>query len=106
MISHEKLKKENKWSRLVVSNSATPWTVAHQAPPSMEFSRQQYWSGLPFPAPGDLPDPGIEPRSPALQADALPSEPPGKPQFTPITLFCLHLTGISKEHFSYARILL
>ena len=56
-----------------------PWTVAHQAPPSMGFSRQEYWSGLPFPSPGDLPDPGIEPRSPALQADALTSEPPGKP---------------------------
>ena len=58
---------------------ATPWTIACQAPPSMEFSRQEYWSGLPFPSPGDLPDPGIQPRSPALQADAsLPSEPPGK----------------------------
>ena len=45
------------------------WTVAHQAPPSMGFSRQEYWSGLPFPSPGDLPNPGIEPRSPALQAD-------------------------------------
>ena len=58
---------------------ATPWTVAHQAPPSMGFSRQEYWSGLPFPSPGDLPDPGIKPRSPALEADALTSEPPGKP---------------------------
>ena len=58
---------------------ATPWTVAHQAPPSMGFSRQEYWSGWPFPSPGDLPDPGIEPRSPTLQADALTSEPPGKP---------------------------
>ena len=57
---------------------ATPWTVAYQAPQPMEFSRQEYWSGLLFPSPGDLPDPGIEPRSPALQADALPSEPPGK----------------------------
>ena len=57
----------------------TPWTVAYQAPPSMGFSRQEYWSGLPFPSLGDLPDPGIEPRSPALQADALTSEPPGKP---------------------------
>ena len=57
---------------------ATPWTVAYQAPLSMEFSRQEYWSGLPFPSPGDLPDPGIEPGSPTLQADALPSEPPGK----------------------------
>ena len=51
---------------------ATPWTVAHQAPPSMEFSRQEYWSGLPFPSPGDLPNPGIEAESPTLQADALP----------------------------------
>ena len=58
---------------------ATPGTVAYQAPPSMGFSRQGYWSGLPFPSPGDLPDPGIEPESPALQADTLPSEPPGKP---------------------------
>ena len=57
---------------------ATPWTVAYEAPPSMGFSRQEYWSGLPFPSPGDLPDPGIEPRSPAVQADALPSKPPGK----------------------------
>ena len=59
---------------------ATPWTVAYQAPLSMEFSRQEFWSGLPFPSPGDLPNPGIEPGSPALKADALPSEPPGKPQ--------------------------
>ena len=58
---------------------ATPWTVADQAPPSMGFSRQEYWSGLPFPSPGDLPDPEIEPRSPTLQAHALTSEPPGKP---------------------------
>ena len=56
---------------------ATPWTVAYQAPPSMGFSRQEYWSGLPFPSP-DLPNPGIEPGSPTLQADALPSKPPGK----------------------------
>ena len=53
---------------------AIPWTVAYQAPPSMEFSRQDYWSGLPFLSPGDLPNLGIEPRSPTLQADALPSE--------------------------------
>ena len=58
---------------------ATPWTIAHQAPRSMGFSRQEYWSGLPFPSPGDLPDLGIEPRSPTLQADALTSGPPGKP---------------------------
>ena len=55
-----------------------PWTVAYQAPPSMDFSRQEYWSGLPFPYPGDLPNPGIEPGSPALQADALTSDPRGK----------------------------
>ena len=57
----------------------TPWTVAYPAPPSMEFSKQEYWSGLLFPPPGDLPNPGIEPGSPTLQADALLSEPPGKP---------------------------
>ena len=57
---------------------ATPWTVAYQAPPSMGFSRQEYWSGLPFPSPGDLSNPGIEPGSPEFQADALTSEPPGK----------------------------
>ena len=56
-----------------------PWTVAYQAPPSMGFSRQECWSGLPFPSSRDLLDPGIEPGSPALQADALPSEPSGKP---------------------------
>ena len=55
---------------------ATLWTVAHQASPSMGFSRQEYWSGLPFPFPGDLPDPGIKPSSPAVEADALTSEPP------------------------------
>ena len=54
---------------------ATPWTVAYQASPSMGFSRQEYWSGLPFPSPRDLPDPGIKPGSPALEADALTSEP-------------------------------
>ena len=58
---------------------AIPWNEAYQAHPSMEFSRQEYWSELPFPSPGDLPDLGIEPGSPALQADSLPSEPPGKP---------------------------
>ena len=57
---------------------ATLWTIARQAPLSMGFSRQEYWSGLPFPSPGDLPNPGIESGSPALQADALSSEPPGK----------------------------
>ena len=54
----------------------TPWIVAYQAPPAVGFSRQEYWSGWPFPSPGDLPYPGIEPGSPVLQVDALPSEPP------------------------------
>ena len=66
-----------------VRHFATPWTVAYHAPPSMEFSRQEYRSGLPFPSPGDLPDPGIKPGSSTLQADTLPSEPPPliPPQF-------------------------
>ena len=58
----------------------TPWTVAHQAPLSIGFSRQAYWSGLPFPSPGDLPNPGVEPRSPALQSDSLPLSHLGSPQ--------------------------
>ena len=65
-------------SRSVMSDSVTTWTVARQAPLSMGCFRQEYWSGLPFPSPGDLPNPGIEPRSSALQADSLPSESPGK----------------------------
>ena len=73
--------KERKKVKLLsrVQLFATPWTVAHQPPLSMGFSRQEYWSELPFPSLGDLPDPGTEPGSPALHADALPSEPPGKP---------------------------
>ena len=71
----------------------TPWTVAHQAPLSMGFSRQEYWSGLLCLPPGDLPNPGIEPRSPALQADSLPSEPPGKPKNTRVGSLSL-LQGI------------
>ena len=65
-----------------------PWTVAHQAPPSMGFSRQEYWSGLLFPSPGYLPNPGIKPRSPTLQPDALTSEPSGKPLY-PLLLLLL-----------------
>ena len=64
---------------LTLCDQPTPWTVAHQAPLSMRFSRQESWSTLPFPSPGDLPDPGIKPGLPALQADSLPSEPPRKP---------------------------
>ena len=72
---------QNCVSHSVMSDSLRPHgTVAHQAPLSMGFSGQEYWSGLPFPSPGDLPNRGIKPRSPALQADALSSEPPGKPQ--------------------------
>ena len=66
---------------------ATPWTVAHQAPLSLEFYRQEYWSGLPFPSTEDLPDPGIKPMSPALQADSLPSESPRKPIYKNTYLF-------------------
>ena len=66
---------------------ATPWIIACQAPLSMEFFRQEYWSGLPLPSPGHLPGPGIKPKSPTLQADSLPSEPPGKPTI--------------KRHFKY-----
>ena len=74
----------------------TPWTVAYQAPPSMGFSRQEYWSGLPFLSPGDLSNPGVEPGSPSFQADALTSEPltPGKP------LGSLSQTQLSTFHFT------
>ena len=68
-----------------------------QAPPSMEFSRQEYWSGLPFPSPGNLPDPGIEPRSPSLQTDVLPSEPPGKQ--AQIFLLLLLNMATRRQHF-------
>ena len=71
---------EVKWKSFsCVQLFATPWTVACQAPLSMEFSRQEYWGGLPFPIPEDIPNPGIKPGSPILQADSLLSEPPGKP---------------------------
>ena len=70
---------------------STPWATAYQAPPPMGFSRQEYWSGVPLPSPGDLPNPGIKPRSPTLQADALPSEPPGKSNGSPITTYLAFL---------------
>ena len=76
IISKERKKKVKSLSRVLLF--ATLWTVAYQASPSMGFSRQEYWSGLPFPSPGDLPDPGMEPGSPELEADTLTSEPPGK----------------------------
>ena len=70
----------------------TPWTIAYQTSPFMGFSRQEYWSGLPFPAPGDLPDPGIEPGSPTLLADALSSEPPVKPLYIYTYIQYMHPT--------------
>ena len=70
---------------------ATTWTVAYQAPPSMGFSRQEYWPGLPVPSPGDLPDPGIKPRYPTLQADTLTSEPPGRHAQTTAQLHLSHM---------------
>ena len=80
------------------SNSLRPpWTVAHQAPPSVGFSSQEYWGGSPFPSPGDLPDPGTEPRSPALQADALRSEPPGFPILYIVVSIC-HSQAPSTSH--------
>ena len=83
-IIKDRLKKAFKisvcYSLSLVQIFATRWTVVHQVLLSVEFSRQEYWSGVPFPSPGNLPDPGIQPRSPALQADSLLSEPPGKPQ--------------------------
>ena len=76
---------------------ATPWTVAHQAPLSMGFSRQEYWSGLPFPSPGDLPNPGIKPRCPSLQADALTSEPPGKPLIILVSRYIIGASQVAQR---------
>ena len=90
-VSNELLWKVKLLSR--VRLFATPWTVAYQAPLSMGFSRQEYWGGLPFPSPGDLPDPGIKPGYPTLKADALTSEPPGKPKNTGVGSLSL-LQGI------------
>ena len=81
-------------SRSVLSDSAAPWTVVHPALLSMEFSRGEYWNGLPCPPPGDFPTPGIKPRSPALQADSSPAETPGKP----------HLF-IHRPRFSWSQVL-
>ena len=84
-----------------------PWTVAHQAPQSVGFSRQEYWNGLPFPSSGDLPNPGIKPEPPALQADSLLSEPPGQTSYRDAGLkskgrnFPYHLQNITvKRNFS------
>ena len=67
-------------SHSVMSDSVTPWTVARQAPLSIGFLRQEYWNGLPFPSPGDLPNSGIKPTSPELQVDSLPAKSLGKPK--------------------------
>ena len=82
---------------------AAPWTVAYQAPPSMRFSRQEYWSGLPLPSPGDLPDPGIKPRSPALQADALRSEPPGQSKVKLLSRVRLFATPWTIRSMEFSR---
>ena len=79
MLLYNCWKAENKVAQLFLTLFDPMNHITHHAPLSMGFLRQEYWSGLPFPSPGDLPDPAIEPRSPALQAEALPSEPPGKP---------------------------
>ena len=85
---------------------ATPWTVAYQAPPSMGFSRQEYWSGLPFPSPGDLPNPGIEPSSPAFQADTLTSEPPGKSSYKELVIrFRAHPGNLGRPPHTHFEIL-
>ena len=80
-----------------VQLSKTPWTIAHQAPLSMEFSRQEYWSGLPFPSPGDLPDLGIEPGSPTLQADSLPSESPALVAWISRILYKCEVRKLARE---------
>ena len=84
----------------------TPWTVACQVPLHMGFSRQEYWSGLPYSPPGDLPNPSIEPRSPALQADSLPFEPPEKLKNTGVGSLSL-LQGIFpiQESYGVSRII-
>ena len=81
--------------------SVAPWTVAHQVPLFMGSSRQEYWSGWPFPSPGNLPDSGTEPRSPILQAYSLPSKPPGKPMWTKdhVTLCKEKVTRSVKANF-------
>ena len=87
-------------------DSLTPWTIAHHSPLSIEFSREEYWSGLPFPSPGDLPPPGIKPGSPTLQPDSLLSEPPGKPRSTPKTGAIELPTGLQNSplHTEIARV--
>ena len=91
------------FSHSVVSNSATSWTVAHQAPLSLGFFRQQYWSGLPFPTPGDLLNLGIKPMYPALAGEFFTTEPPGKLYISISIVYHRILTIVSKL---YSRTLL
>ena len=90
-----KVKKKKCQSLSCIWIFATPWTIASQAPLSMEFSRQEYWSGLPFPSPGDLPHPGIELRSPALQMDSLPSVSSSMVNF--ISIYFINFCDQSQE---------
>ena len=89
------------FGRYIMSNSfVSPWTIARQALLSIGFLRQEYWSGLPFPSPGDLPDPGIKPASPALAGRFFTSEPPGKPQLNLAVLKFSHYSRKNKQNNS------
>ena len=100
-----KVIKITKMSVLVVPDSVTPWIKAHQTLLSMGFSRQEYWSGLPLPSPGDLPHPGIEPRTPALQIDSLPTELWGKTlqRCTSVTIIKIRFYFILSWHYQLGR---
>ena len=102
----------NEWNSLsCVRLFATPWIIARQVSLSLEFSWQEYWSGLPFPSPGDLPNPGIEPRSPVLQVDSLLTELWGKPQkcilyqFSPFSVWPSHNGSTSALPFQLKTVL-
>ena len=97
---HWSLSPQRKWGKLsCVQLFATPWTVARQAPMSLEFPRQEYWSGFPFPAPGDLSNPGIEPVSPTLAGGFFTTAPPGKPQLSSV----FHLLTLATHSDSFSR---
>ena len=83
----------------------TPWTVAHQAPLSMGFLRQEYWRGLPFPTPGDLPNPEIEPKSPALAGGFFTSEPPGKPFSIVVVQLLSHVDSVQLHELQHTKLL-
>ena len=95
------------FSRLVMSQLfVTPWIIAHQSPLSMELPRQEYWNGEPLPSPGNLPKPGIEPWSPSLQVDSLPSEPPGNIKFMSMSQRCYLTISSSAAPFSFDMIMM